>query len=375
MQGTTLRQRFILWQRRFIAFACVLALPLITGFSVFAQQPAQENPPAAPIPANQLQQLVAPIALYPDALVAQILAAATYPTQVVQADRWLQQHSQVQGDQLAASADQQSWDPSVKALTAFPSVLSNLDQNLSWTEALGNAYFNQQQDVLDAVQVMRHRATDAGNLRTTPQETVVSQGTTIIIQPAAPDRCYLPIYDPWIVYGAPLAIYPGYLFDAWVGPPFISFGPAIGIGFFGRFGWGWSAWGFNWRNRVVVFNHNTYVSRSRSFFNHGPFISARSFNAPSRALPSARGNHGFTNRSAPNARAGSGWANRGPSGTRSGAGPRNGTLNRTRQGGLNRGSITRGGSTVVRSGGGRSSGGSARGGGSRGGGSRGGRHR
>src|SRR5712692_7172330 len=173
-------------------------------------QPA--TPPVQHSP-RELQQLVAPIALYPDALVAQILAASTYPTEVVQADRWLQQHPNLQGKQLAAAVDQESWDPSVKALTSFPSVLANLDKNLSWTEALGDAYFYQQQDVLGAVQVMRWRAQDAGNLRSTPQQTVITQGPTIVIEPVEPGICYLPIYDPWIVYGAPLGVYPDYFYD------------------------------------------------------------------------------------------------------------------------------------------------------------------
>ena len=235
-------------------------LSLTSRLPVAGQQLPQETTPAAWETPEQLQQLVAPIALYPDALVAQILAAATYPTEVVQADRWLQQQPNLQGEQLARAVDKQSWDPSVKALTAFPSVLANLDKNLSWTEALGEAYFNQQQDVLDAVQVMRRRAEDAGNLRSTSQETVVTQGPTIVIEPVEPDVCYLPIYDPWIVYGARLSSYPGYFYDPWYGPPFVSFGPAIGLGFFNGFGWGWPAWGFNWGRRVVVFNHNNGVS-------------------------------------------------------------------------------------------------------------------
>jgi hypothetical protein len=174
-------------------------------------QSAQQTP-------AELQQLVAPFALYPDALVAQILAASTYPTQVVEAERWLQKHSKLKGDELAKDVDKESWDPSVKALTQFPSVLARMDQNLSWTSAVGDAYFNQQQDVLDAVQVMRKRAEDAGTLQSTSQQTVATQGSTIVIEPADPSVCYLPIYDPWTVYGAPLAVYPGYIFDPWVGP-------------------------------------------------------------------------------------------------------------------------------------------------------------
>src|SRR2546430_4333938 len=119
---------------------------------------AQQSP-------EDLDQLVAPIALYPDALVAQILAAATYPTEVVEADRWMQQNPGLQGDALAQAVDPQSWDPSVKALTQFPSVLAMMDKNLSWTSSLGDAYVNRQQNVLDAVQVMRQRAQQAGNLK------------------------------------------------------------------------------------------------------------------------------------------------------------------------------------------------------------------
>ena len=133
------------------------------------QAPAQA-PPYTPQTPAQLQQLVAPIALYPDSLVAQILAASTFPEQVVEADRWVQAHPDLKGDALGKAVDQQPWDPSVKALTAFPTVLGNMDKNLSWTSSLGDAYYNQQQDVMDAVQVMRARkAEDAGNLKTTPQ--------------------------------------------------------------------------------------------------------------------------------------------------------------------------------------------------------------
>ena len=125
------------------------------------QPPNQEGGQAAPYAQQtpeQIQRLVAPIALYPDSLVAQILAAATFPEEVVEADRWVQSHPDLKGDALGRAVDQQPWDPSVKALTAFPSVLGNMDKNLSWTSSLGDAYYNQQQDVMDAVQVMRRRA-------------------------------------------------------------------------------------------------------------------------------------------------------------------------------------------------------------------------
>src|SRR4029077_13140414 len=119
-------------------------------------QPAQEQQYAQQTP-EELQQLVAPIALYPDSLVAQILAASAFPEQVVEADRWVQAHPELKGDALGQAVDQQPWDPSVKALAAFPSVLGNMDKNLSWTSSLGDAYYNQQQDVMAAVQAMRQR--------------------------------------------------------------------------------------------------------------------------------------------------------------------------------------------------------------------------
>src|ERR1700691_6128665 len=166
-----------------------------------AAAPAQDA--AAPAytqqTAEQLQQLVAPIALYPDSLVAQILAGSTFPEQVVEADRWVQAHPDLKGTDLGNAVDQQPWAPSIKALAAFPSVLGNMDKNLSWTSSLGDAYYNQQQDVMDAVQVMRRRAQDAGNLKSTPQQVVTTQGSTVVIQPADPQVVYVPAYNPWIV--------------------------------------------------------------------------------------------------------------------------------------------------------------------------------
>jgi Protein of unknown function (DUF3300) len=259
----------------------ILELVILSfGLSSMVTNVLGQTNAAAPETPAQLQQLVAPIALYPDELVAQILAASTYPTQIVDADRWLGTHSDLQEDQLAAQVDQQPWDASVKALTAFPSVVSNMDLNLQWTTALGQAYYNQQQAVLDAVQVMRQRAQAAGNLQNTPQQNVTTQGSTIVIQPAVPDTCYLPYYDPWIVYGTPLDVYPGYVYTPWYGAPYIAFGPGIGVGFFGRFGWGWPAWGFNWNRRVLVFNRNPYVFRGPGFvrgFGYHSFGGARTF--------------------------------------------------------------------------------------------------
>ena len=215
--------------------------------------PAQAAPPQAPQQTpEQLQQLVAPIALYPDSLVAQILAASTFPEQVVEADRWVQAHPSLKGDDLGHAVDQQPWDPSVKALTAFPSVLGNMDKNLSWTSSLGDAYYNQQPEVMDAVQVMRRRAQQAGNLKTTPQQTVETQGSTIVIQSAAPEVVYVPAYDPWVVYGDPLVAWPGwYPYPGiWYDGPYLWWGVGFEIGWFAGWEWGWGHWGFDWHHRL-----------------------------------------------------------------------------------------------------------------------------
>ncbi len=247
-----------------------------------APPPAQGEPaPAqgAPTPPytqqtpEELQRLVAPIALYPDSLVAQILAASTFPEQVVEADRWVQAHPDLKGTDLGQAVDQQPWDPSVKALAAFPSVLGNMDKNLSWTSSLGDAYYNQQQDVMDAVQVMRRKAQDSGNLKSTPQQRVTEEDSAIDIEPADPDVVYVPAYDPWLVYGYPIVAWPGwYPYPGiWFGGPYLSFGVGFGIGWFGGFGWGWGHWGFDWHNHVVLYNHNTYFSRSTTFYNRNNF--------------------------------------------------------------------------------------------------------
>ena len=149
--------------KRSVALLLSVSLVLATAPGGFAYQTDQSAAPPPPPEAaqqtpEQLQQLVAPIALYPDALVAQILAAATYPAEVVEADRWMQQHSDLKGKKLADEVNKQSWDPSVKALAQFPSVLANMDKNLSWTSSLGDAYVNQPQDVMNAVQALRHDA-------------------------------------------------------------------------------------------------------------------------------------------------------------------------------------------------------------------------
>ena len=236
---------------------------------------------------------MAPIALYPDELVAQVLAASTRPDQVVEADRWMQQHPGLPTDQLAKQVDQQPWDQSVKALTQFPSVLANLDKNLSWTSQLGNAYAKQPQAVFDAVQVMRKRAQSAGNLKSTPQQTVTTQGQTIVIEPANPQVVYVPAYDPWLIYGAPLAVYPGWVpvEGVFVGRPGISFGIGFGIGYFGGFGWGWDHWHADWHERRVFHDGRIFESHHERFDHHVDMH--RGFDGFHRGPRVHAGFHGF----------------------------------------------------------------------------------
>jgi uncharacterized membrane protein YgcG len=266
-----------------LSFALLFAtLPLTLSAQDAPPQDAQAappqdvqgaQPPYAQQTPEQLQRLVAPIALYPDSLVAQILAASTFPEEVVEADRWVQANPDLKGDALGQAVDQQPWDPSVKALTAFPSVLGNMDKNLSWASSLGDAYYNQQQDVMDAVQVMRHKAEQAGNLKTTPQEVVKDDGPDVDIEPADPDVVYVPAYNPWLIYGYPVVAWPGwYPYPGiWFGGPYLSFGLGFGIGWFGGFGWGWGHWGFDWHNHYALYNHGRYYSGSRTFYNRNSY--------------------------------------------------------------------------------------------------------
>ncbi|MGC2545704.1 MAG: DUF3300 domain-containing protein, partial [Silvibacterium sp.] len=286
--------------KKVLAFSLAyLMIPLGMG-DLYAQsapppppdQQQDQGPPQQaynPMSPDQLDQLVAPIALYPDSLVAQILAASTYPSQVADADHFLQSNQGVPASQLGGMVDQQNWDPSVKALIAFPSVLANLDKNLDWTSQLGNVYYNQPQDVMSAVQVMRQRAYDAGNLKTDQQIAVQYQPNNIVIAPANPTVVYVPYYNPWVVYGSPIVAYPAYYPPP---PPIGYFGAGLAIGFgvgiavasWNRYGWGWNSWGMGWHSRTVVYNRNVYISRSVTVVNRGNYghydrnVAARNYN-------------------------------------------------------------------------------------------------
>ncbi|HYM31218.1 MAG TPA: DUF3300 domain-containing protein [Candidatus Cybelea sp.] len=260
---------------RIAASALTLALliaPAARGQD--APQPAQNAAPAQIYAPAQLDQLLAPIALYPDQLLGQILMASTYPLEVVQADRWVKDpnNARLRGDQLSAALQPIDWDPSVKSLVPFPQVLAMMDQRLDWTQKLGDAFLAQQADVMDSVQRLRQQAQAAGNLRSTPQETVTPSGQTIFIQPANPEVVYVPVYDPAVVYGTWL--YPAYPPIYIPPPPGFYLGPPVysGIGFSIGFGvvnafWGWDDWDwdhhrlrvdpdrFNTINRVIIERH------------------------------------------------------------------------------------------------------------------------
>ncbi|HSY37330.1 MAG TPA: DUF3300 domain-containing protein [Acidobacteriaceae bacterium] len=225
---------------------------------------------AAPMSASALQALVAPIALYPDALVAQILTASTFPDQIAIANYWLGQNKSLAGSALMQAVNKQSWDPSVKALTQFPTVLDNLATNLSWTSSLGEAYHNQSADVMTAVQYLRAQAQAKGNLKSTPQITVVQQSPqTIVIQSASPQVVYVPQYNPAVIYGYPYVV-PGYVAPAYstgdvVAASLLSFGAGIAVGAMmsgGCCGWGYSSWNCGWHGTAVIYHGGGYYGNS-----------------------------------------------------------------------------------------------------------------
>ena len=257
------------------------AVPLALVWNV-ATVPARGQDAGAPAPAQsqtqnqqsfsqaQIAQLVAPIALYPDPLLTQILMASTYPLEVVEAARWSRNNPSVTGQALENAMQDQSWDPSVKALTAVPQTLEMMSDKLAWTEELGDAFLAQQQDVLAAVQTLRAEAQAAGNLKSTPQQVVTTQSppagvaapsslAPIVIEPVNPDLYYVPVYNPAVVYGA--WGYPDYPPFYWSPPGFIasnivSFTAGVAVG---AAIWG----GCNWWNHNVIINVNRY-----NIFNH-----------------------------------------------------------------------------------------------------------
>lgn len=257
------RQQFLA-----ILVSCVL-ICASTPIDLGAQQsPAPSQPysgQGAPLTEQELQALAAPIALYPDALVAQILAAATYTDQVTIADYWLQQNKNLTGNALLQAVDKQSWDPSVKALTQFPSVLDSMAKNLSWVSSLGEAYHNQAPQVMSAIQTLRAQAKAAGNLKSGSQITVVQQSPqTIVIQPTNPQVVYVPQYNSAVVYGTPY-VTPGYSTADMVAAGVLAFGAGVAVGAMmsgGCCGWGWGTWTCNWYGGAAYYGAHPYYGNA-----------------------------------------------------------------------------------------------------------------
>ena len=286
--------------RHFVRLMVLLALGvMIFVLPASAQTPAPQAPQAAPpqgqaLTANQLNDLTAPIALYPDPLLSEVLVASTYPLELVEAQQWLQQNKTLSGSQLMAAAQQQGWDPSVQALVAFPDVLNRLTWNIRWTTDLGNAFLMQQADVMSAVQRLRASAKANGRLATTAQQTVTTetQGgqSDIVIQPADPQVIYVPNYDPAYIWGPPAwGFYPSLYYPAFG----FGFWPGINIGFWfgGWGGWGGWGWGSNWFGRSVFVNNNFFQRNGFHNFRGGGFGRGNWTHDPGHRLGVAYPNH------------------------------------------------------------------------------------
>jgi hypothetical protein len=364
---------------------CALALGQGDAFALALLPQAVPQSSASPqtgdqmIPADQLDSLVAPVALYPDPLVAQIFAASTYPLEIVKLQQWLTQNTGLSAEALSQAVTTQPWDPSVQAMAAFPDVVKNMAENIQWTTDLGNAFLAQESGVMDAVQRMRMKAYNNGTLQSTPQQIVqtktVDNRPIITIEQADPQVVYVPSYDPTVVYGAASAYYPypEYSYPSWTGAA-IGFGAGIGLGaLWGGGGWGWHP-GWGWGRGDIDINRNNAFVRNSNFY-RGANGNVWRHNA------AHRGNVAYGNR-ATAARYGGTFAGAGargttgrsfqnrPTGTTGISRPAPGSLNRGTSNFQNRGgSINRGNFSGSRGsfGGGRSFGG---GGGRRGGGRR-----
>ena len=244
---------------------CVVIAVCCAMLGLPASVPAQNATGGGPVFSQQeLDQMLAPIALYPDSLLAQVLVAATYPLEVVQADRWVKQNKNLKGDQLNAALDKQNWDLSVKALVPFPQVLAMMSDKLDWTQKLGDAFLAQQANVMDTVQKLRNKARSQGSLASTSQQKVVVQDQVVVIEPANPQVVYVPYYDPAVVYGS--WWYPAY-------PPFYYYPPgavvaagaigfAAGVAVASAWNWGWGHWDWNHNNINCNVNRNININNA-----------------------------------------------------------------------------------------------------------------
>src|SRR6516225_8726502 len=252
--------------RSAVAVLCVALIALGNPALLIGQTQQQGGPAeeAPKIPDDQLDSLVAPIALYPDPLLAQVLAASTYPLEIIELQQFLTKNPDLKDQALVDAVMKQDWDPTVQALAALPDVVKRLSDDIQWTTDLGNAFLAQQSDVMNAVQRMRKKAQDKGNLKSNEQQTVetkvIESKTVIVVEQANPQVVYVPTYDPVVVYGPPVYPYPPiYYPPAWYYPAgiAISFGVGVMMGAFWSGGWGWGCgWGGN--NDITMNNNNNF---------------------------------------------------------------------------------------------------------------------
>jgi hypothetical protein len=243
-------------------YSTILIFIFLTTLVLPASSYPQQAPPPKVFKAEELEQILAPIALYPDALLTQIIMASTYPLEIVQADRWAKQNKDMKGDTLTKALEAQKWDPSVKSLVNFPQVLAMMSEKLEWTQKLGDAFLAQQKDVMATVQNLRVKAQKSGNLKTTKEQVVKVEQQVIIIEPASPQVIYVPAYNPVVVYGTwaypaypPYPVYPpGYVATTAV----FSFAAGAAVGAAWGYAWGHSDW--HGGNVDIDVNRNTNIN-------------------------------------------------------------------------------------------------------------------
>ena len=261
-------QRMTICQMAMVLFLCLnLAVPPgLMAQGAQQEEAGQDGPAFRP---EEIDQLMAPIALYPDELLAKVLAASTYPLEIVQAGRFLQQNKELKGEKLMQAAKDKEWDPSVKAMLQFPEVLTMMNEKLEWTQKLGDAFLAQQKDVMESAQRLRKKAHESGNLKTTKEQVVKVEKDpqVIVIQSASPEVVYVPTYNPTVVYGAwPYPAYPPYPAYTWPVGAGLVFAGAVAVGAAARWG-GYGGWGCGWGNNDVNINKNVNNNFTQNNYN------------------------------------------------------------------------------------------------------------
>jgi len=279
--------------------------PRTTAPELVAQQTPAPDEQVPKIPADQLDSLVAPVALYADPLLAQVLAASTYPLELIQLKQWLDQNKNLKDKALVDAAQKQDWDASVQAMAVLPDVVKRLTEDIKWTTDMGNAFLAQQSDVMDAVQRMRAKAREKGSLKTNEQmkvETkVVESKSVIVIEQAKPEVIYAPSYDPVVVYGPPAYPYPPTPPGYYAAGAAISFGVGMMVGAAMSGGWGWGCgWGGN--NNVTINNNNNFVNNSNRSVSNRQNVNAgnRTGNNSWQHNPQHRGGAPYSNKATAN---------------------------------------------------------------------------